>query len=300
MASNITKTRADVFIPELWSKDVQEAARFDTKLVARCYNPPSETYQFGDTVHVGAASNLEALSKSAGTDFAFSAVTEAKTDVAIDQHKYVAVLLEDIVKVQSNVDLLASYRKSMAYVLERGKETTLTALADALTGNGTIGSAGVPATVADYTSVWQKLQEAGVGASVNVDDDVTLALSPAMLAGAFQLSFFSSRDFNPGADVNGKAMIGKILNMPVIVSNLLESDAAGQHDNFAFHKTAFCVVDQYSPSPESDYLIWKGGTMVVVQSIYGIAELGHAPETPAATDSSVTLVDTRGVLLAGL
>ena len=293
--TGITKTSADVFIPELWSMDYMEAAQFERNAINRCYTPPAETFKYGDTVHIPVSSNMTATTKSASTDIVFEAITETKTDVAIDQHKYVAFVVEDIVTAQANVDQIKMYRSKIAYPLERAKEVLVTGLFDGFTGNATVGVAGQPPVWANFTTAWQYLQEAGVGGG-NISDDVSLFLSPAMVAACAQMDIFTNKDYGAGNVVYDGKFQGKVLGMPVFVSNLLESDATGQHDNAAFHRTAICFIDQVSIKIESDYIIAKSGDAVLAQAIYGALEIGNAPETAGGGSA----VDTRGVYFAGL
>lgn len=293
--TTITKTTADVFIPELWSLEVQEAAQFERNAVNRVYTPPAETFKYGDTVHIPVSSNMTASTKSSGTEVTFEAITETKTDLAINQHKYVAFIVEDIVDAQSNVDQMKQYRAKIAYPLERAKEILITALFDGFTGNATVGTAGQAPVWSDFTTIWQRLQEAGVGQG-NLSNDTSLFLSPAMVAACQQLDVFISEDYG-GKGVVASGNINKsVLGMPVFVSNLLESDASGQHDSAAFHRSALAFVDQVKIKIDSQYLIQMGGDAVLAQAVYGAIELGQAPETAGGGSA----VDTRGVYFAGV
>lgn len=292
-SANVTVTTAANFIPELWATDAYNAAEFAQVIVKRCDQRFNSLMKHGDTLHVPVQSNLTAVTKSASTDVDFEAITENKTDVTIDQHKYAAFFVEDIASVQANQDLLASNTKKIGYALARAKETHVSGKFDLF--STTVGSAGAEPTYADYALIWQYLTEAGMGVGGNVDMDVALFLSPAMVAAAMQMDVFISRDYRDGANAVETANIGKILGMPIYVSNLLEADAAGQHDNAAMSKTSIIFIDQQAVKVESDRLIWKIGDAVVGHTIYGSAEAGFPPETAGGG----ALVDTRAVYFKG-
>ena len=78
------------------------------------------------------------------------------------------------------------------------------------------------------------------------------------------------------------------------MSNLLESDAAGQADCAFMHRDALTIAVQTKPTVYSDFIIEAISTAVVADNIYGARELTRPGESAA----NVTLTDNFGVYLA--
>lgn len=157
--ADITTTTAAVFIPELWSMETlrqQEAALVVAPLVKR-YD--SLVKGRGDTVHIPEVSNLVANDKLANTDVTLQAITENERTILIDQWKEASFLVEDIVKTQSNYDLMAEYTSKAGYAIARAVDTSLLALWSAFT-NPAVGTYGVDVTDPVLIAALQKLDEA--------------------------------------------------------------------------------------------------------------------------------------------
>src|SRR3990167_11074322 len=100
-------TTATAFIPEIWAKAVivaQEDALVFAPLVNRQFE---KELRFGDTLHVNSVSDLSVRTKTANTAITYETVTETATDITVNTHKYVAMAVESIVKVQADRDQMA-------------------------------------------------------------------------------------------------------------------------------------------------------------------------------------------------
>ena len=78
------------------------------------------------------------------------------------------------------------------------------------------------------------------------------------------------------------------------MSNLLESDAAGQHDCALFHKDVLALVCQQEPHVESQRVIQAIADAYVCSTIYGVKEI----DRPAEAAACATNGDAFGVYLA--
>jgi len=291
--ANITTTTSDVFLKETWASDAFEAAQFARVIADRVNRSAEKDMKMGDTYHKGVRSNMTANNKAAGTNVTFEAITETKTDLSVNTHKYVAFQVDRIAQVQADPDQMKMYTDGIGYPLERAVETSLSGIFDNL--SVTVGTPGSDPTWDDWRQAWQKLREAGVGEG-NITGDVSWVISPAMKASAMGLDTFISRDYVPNSRAVEQAEIGRVLSWPVFESNLLESDAAGQHDNAVFHRDQFMLVEQGGINIESDYIVEAVAWAVVADLIYGFVEVGHAPETAGGGSA----VDTRGCYFKGV
>lgn len=283
---------ADAFIPDLWSLESMSAAEFAAVIAKRVDRHYEAQLKFGDVLHVPTISNLTANNKAIGNDVSFESMVQPKESIHVNLHKYAAFLLEDLVEIQTNTDLRPKYTKKIGYALQRAVETTLSGMFDGFTNN--VGTLGVELTTDDYLTAWQNLAEAGLlENSPDPSADFSIILSPAAYAAAMKIEMLTNRDYNPGADAVQRMRVGNIFGFEVFVSNLLESDSAGQHDCIMMAKEAIALIMSQDVKIESDHLIEKMGDAVVGSVVYGAAEMNWTTETAA----SITQTDNRGCYL---
>jgi hypothetical protein len=297
MASgNINVTTAACFIPEIWSNMVMEAVEFATPVASRVNREyEGEITKGGDTVHVVMQSNYTANTKSAGTDVTFETHTNTASTLLIDKHQYAAAKIEDMAAALVMPGFKERQTKKMGYALARAMDVSLTALFDGFADNGTIGTLGVELTEADYLSAWTKLAEAGAVTEGMVDDDLSIFLSPAAYAAALKVDRLVSKDFrSDGGEGTSKAKLGTIYGGSVFMSNLLESDAAGQHDCAWIHREVLALASRKKAEVHTQYIIEALADAVVVDQIYGVKEI----QRPFEAAANVTGTDSHGVYLA--
>lgn len=127
MASTTTSV-AGVFIPEVWSKEITrsfENNRTMAKLVSRF---DADVSQKGDTVHIPNLSSITATYKVQGSSVPDSATTETEVSLAVDKWAVARVTVEDIVKVQSNYNLLGEYTEKLGGAIAEIQDDDLMAL----------------------------------------------------------------------------------------------------------------------------------------------------------------------------
>lgn len=292
---NVTNITAANFIPEFWSLKTQDAVEHSTVIKPRvCKDYEGEIKQMGDTVNITSMSNYTAAAKEANTVINMETLTHPTQQLLIDTCLYAAVRLEDWAEKQA----MPSYREKvtgkLGYALARRMDVDLAGLFDGFSTNGTIGTLGVELSESDYLSAWTKLHEAGAIQESRINADCSVFLSPAAYAAALKMDKFMSEDY--GADPNSvsQAKIKTIFGIPVYVSNLLESDAAAQHDCAMIHRDALAIAVQVAPHVETDRMIDHLADVIVAWDLYGVKELTRPGEGAA----NVTLTDNFGVYLA--
>ena len=138
----IDKTIADgVFSPDVWAKQVLRAT--ERKLVfARLVNRAFEDdASVGKTVKVASIGELAARAKAENTAITYETVAETATTITLNVWTYAAIGIEDIVQVQSNINLRNEYQRKIGYALAKDVDT---ALATNVTGaSQTVGTLGV-------------------------------------------------------------------------------------------------------------------------------------------------------------
>ncbi len=282
---NITTTTAANFIPEIWSPECRVATEANLvmqKLVNTSYE--GEIKEYGDTVHIPDISNLTAKDKSAGSDVSFETITEGKVDLVINKHKYAAFKLEDVVKVQSRVDLRAKYTEKVGYALAKAIDSDVLALYSGLSQS--VGSAGVDITDANLLRAMQYLDDADAPSG-----DRSLVLKPAQMKALLKLDKFVRADavgylaamspivtgklqggeFNP---TEVKGYFGQVYGISVYVTTNVPTTGTSpvSTHNLLFHRDAFILALQQDIRVQADYNIRSLATEVVADVLYGCKE----------------------------
>lgn len=107
----------DTFIPEIWSARIMEKLNNDlvyANLLNRNYE--GEIRNFGDTVHIGSIGNVSVKKYTKNTEIADpDALTATDQTLVIDQSEYFNFAVDDVDKVQTNVNLIDAASASAAY-----------------------------------------------------------------------------------------------------------------------------------------------------------------------------------------
>ena len=234
----------------------------------------------GDTIRIPNLSNLSANDKSSATQVTLQTVTETETTISINKHKEASFLVEDIVKVQSNYDLLAEYTQKAGFAIAEQVDTDLLNLYTTFT-NSDVGNYGNDISDSVIVAAIQALDEANAPIT-----DRNMVIAPSQKAALMKLDKFVKADYlgryNEATPVvkgpNSKMLWGDIYGIPVYYTNQVPTTAGTptQVHNMLFHKEALAMAMQKKPRTQSAYILEYLGTLVVVDTIYGIAGLRGA------------------------
>ena len=268
--ANITPTTNAVFIPEVWSGETLKATEQNLVMAKRVARYDDLVKGMGDTVHIPNVANLTAANKTAGTALTPAANTETENTISIDKHKAVAFLIEDITRIQSKPQLQSIYTDKAGYAIAEAVDDDLVALYAGLSTS--VGTASTALTDAVTVSAVVALDDANAPQS-----DRHFVIKPATKGDILKLDkFVLHTNTGPSAD-GGRVLTGKlgeIYGIEVAVStNIVVSTGTR---NLMFHREAFALAMQKQPSVKADYNVLAVGTEVVVDSIYGVAELRDA------------------------
>jgi hypothetical protein len=271
--ADITTTTAAVFIPELWSMETlrqQEAALVVAPLVKR-YD--SLVKGRGDTVHIPEVSNLVANDKAANTDVTLQSITENERTIAIDQWKEASFLVEDIVKVQSNYDLMSEYTSKAGYAIAKSIDSFLLGLYGSWT-NPAVGAYGADIDDDAIVAAIQALDEANAPL-----EDRAIVLKPSQKAALMKLDKFVKADYlgqyaNPTPvkrGPNNRYLWGEIYGVPVYYTTQIATTAGTpvETHNICFHKEAMALALQLAPRTQGTYWQRSLGWLVTVDTIFG-------------------------------
>ena len=280
----ITVTRADAFIPEVWSKEAQIAVERNLVAVKLINSQFENEVTEGDTLRIAQVSNLTARSKTAGTDVTFETFTESQITVTIATHSYAAFSLEDIVAVQANQDLRARYTDRIGYTLAQDMDATVLGLYSGLSQS--VGVQGTDVTDANFRRAVQYLDDADAPAG-----ERSALLVPAQMNAILALSRFTeaqivgyNADNSPivtgflmGGEAAGptvKGLWGRAYGVNVYMTTNIRTTGTSplSYHNLLFHKDAFVIVRQMDVRVQAQYRIAGLTTEVVGDVLYGSAE----------------------------
>jgi hypothetical protein len=272
--ANVTVTTAASFIPEMWRDAILDYAERKFQLKNQVQDFSSMLSGGGDILNIPKVAEETAASKSADTAVTYSANTDGKIQLAVDQHHYEAKRIEDIVKVQESADLFNAYAQSMGYALAKKVENYLALLIQTGTGNDVALATDNVFTTTLVRSGLQKMLDAGFDYT---DGDTYMYASPAAYMSLLSLGEFSEAqkrgdDENP--NVSGKII--QAYGMSLFPSVDWDDDGGtGDETASIFKRESVYFAQQVAPRVQSAYDIDHLATSVVADVLFGAA-LSHA------------------------
>lgn len=267
----LDNTSQDYFIPEVWSKETLRARENKlvfAKLVDRRFEKDAKV---GDTIHVNDVPALAARTKSENTALEYETVSHTQADISITSHTYAAVAVEDITKVQTNMDQLSMFAGKMGYALALDVDDALAGLPDDF--DNYVGTLAVELSDDDVLRARQYLNDADAPM-----ENRAIVISPAQETGLLKLDRFVHNDYsrlhgNDGGSSLADAYVSSFYRMPIYVSVNVEGTNAAGHDNTMFQKEAIALVMQQDVKSYSQFDIDYLADKVVQTQIYGYKEM---------------------------
>jgi hypothetical protein len=256
-----------IFSPDIWSKQVLRATESNL-VIARSVNRGFEDdASVGKTVKVASIGNLAARAKAENTAITYETVAETATTITLNIWSYAAFGIEDIVKVQSQVEVQSEYQRKLGYALARDIDTKLAA--DFAGFSQVVGTLGTAATDANVLAAIKLLDDADVP-----QDDRYFIMSPAEKVSKLALDRWSNALYiGTSAYPTRSGMLGDMYGLNLAVTTNLVKPAAGQANNAIFHRDALALVVQRTPKThvfyDIDFFSWKLASEV----IYGHQEM---------------------------
>lgn len=263
MPNNITVTEADVFIPEIWSKETIADTESKLVLAKLAWNFDRDC-KMGDTVHVPSLSNLVANDKLKNVKVQLQAPTETNTDILIDTHKEVSFLIEDLAATQASRDLRAPYTQKAGYALAKAKDTSLAALAAGFSQTkGTYNTAITTDVILDSI---QLLDEADAP-----EMDRSFVFRPDVKRDLLDLAAYTSSDYVEGRPVQ-TGSIGNLYGVNTYMSmNIYKT--GNNTNNMLFQKEAIAIATQKNLRVQSTYSLEDLGWLTVADEVWGVKEM---------------------------
>lgn len=230
----VTKTTADVFIPEMWSNEVK---RFlDQKLILKNY---LKTVPFkgkkGDRIHIPLISRAAVNVKRPETPVTLQARAEGDYYFDIDRYVESSFMIEDIVGIQASFNLRQEYTKEAGYALARDIDNHILSLRAALnaisaqviinSATGAITGASKPLDYAALLTAKLILDKADVPAEGRI-----VIVSPTQYNQLLAIDKFINMDYR-NKDTVSTGQVGTIFNMPVVMTSQLGANSTTGYTN---------------------------------------------------------------------
>lgn len=282
MVPRFTISEANVFLPEVWTKDVlvaREASLVLAKLVDRYDEDAAEG---GDTINIPIVSNLTAYAKAANTSVTLQSPTEDDVNLALNRHFEASILVEDRVAKQAKrtYALLQKYSARAGYAVSKQMDTDLSGLYSSLSQYVGDGSTAISRT--NLLRSVQYLDDAEAPESERYG-----VWKPAAKADLLDIDGFVFAE-HIGTDVPvRKGLVGELFGLTNYVTTQITTVAATPSvvHNLVFHKEAFALAVQMQPRMQFQYKQEYLGTLATVDSLwgYGIQRNDHAVDYRSST-----------------
>ena len=243
--ANVTTSIASQFIPEVWAQTALDVLRSNIVL-ARLVTKDTDVSAFnvGDVLHIPYPGTFSAQDKAANTSVTLQTPTGgSEVQVALNKHKEVSFLVEDVVRAQANQEVLQRYVNSAAIALAEQIESDLFALYASLTNS--VGTDGTDITAETVRQARKALNDNKVPQNdrhlvISSKDEIAL-LGDSTLANYFAYNRVGVPD---GA-------IGRLYGFTIWMSQLVPvvTGTPDSTKNLAIHKEAFILAMRGLPEP---------------------------------------------------
>lgn len=264
--SNVTRSIAQTaqYIQEKWTRDIQKPFDAVLQAVKLVQDRSGLVSDGGDILNIPFTSTVNARAKAASTAVTYDSPEGTPVTLNIDKHYYVAVLIEDIAKVQSSYDLKSAFQDRMSEALARQIDTDLMSLyasvGNTVTGGAAVDDADILAVVGylDAANTPNSQRRGIVGHNTKID-----------LLGINKYVAYDQTG-KTGRAVDGPIddFLGSIYGMDIYHSGNVQTSTTGR--NLFFHKKALNVAKQQAPKFEMEYSVDYLGTKTALHTVYGV------------------------------
>lgn len=260
----VTTTTAAKFIAEKWTKKIEKPfykSLYFADLVLRRDELVSDG---GNKINIPFMSIYDARDKTGGTPVTYDNNTETEIELTINKHKYLAFIIEDIVKVQSHYAVAEAYREAQKEAVARAMDYDLASLHASA---GTNVSGGATVDDADMLSIALAFDLADVPQSQRAG-----VVSAKTMGDLRNVNKYVTYDQTgkTGVAVRKDNLIANVYNMDLYMSNNTVDDTTNTHSLF-FHKSAISLAVQLKPTYKMEDSVDYIGVKSVLHTIYGLA-----------------------------
>jgi hypothetical protein len=261
------------FIPEIWAANILEHLRAilvygSPTVVNRDYE--GEIREAGDTVHITSFTDPTIRDYTPETNITVESISDATLALVIDQMKYFAFDVDDVIRRQAINGWVTSVTRAAAYKLLDKVDTYISGIMYTAV-NGTANDIGaVTADVSDnntYGSVLVALR-ATLNAN-NVPSTGRWVVVPSSVYGALlQDNRFIDASASGSTDALRNGFVGRAAGFDVFESNTVPTETTGVYSVIAGHNMATTYAEQIN-SVEAQRRELRFGDLVKGLHLYG-------------------------------
>lgn len=235
-------TTYSTFIPEIWSKKLNQMLEKNCVMM-QCVNKnwEGEISQQGDTVKIITPADVT-VSTLTSDDITYTSLAPKSQDLVIDQKKFFAFKIDDVAKVQSNMDIMEAHLANAKKAIEEVQDSYLLAMHTDVTESNTVGSESSPITL-DKSTIYENFVKLSL--ALKNSDAVRTGVRPWVVINPNIESYLLQspefiKAYNVADETLREGAIGRIAGMDVLVStNLTDIDSkyyvlAGTNDAITF------------------------------------------------------------------
>lgn len=292
ITAGITQTTQANWIPELWA-DEMLVTREANLVAAKLFRRLNHKGKPGDIIHVPNVSDFAAAAKASVTGVIIQNITEGEKQIALDQHRHVAFMIEDIAALQSNYAIRRVYTEKAGYAMAKDIDTailnnysSLAAAYQVIGGDGTTQYSSVGAgngsalSDAGFRRMIRTLRDNDVP-----EKDLFMIVPPVVWETLMGIDKFVLADHVGRTGPITQGLIGQLYGVPVYIStNCPTVTAADATTTYRVcmlaHKDAIWCAMQQSVRTQVQYKLEYLSNLVVVDSVYGTKVMrGEADDT---------------------
>lgn len=235
-------TTYSTFIPEIWSKKLNQMLEKNCVMM-QCVNKnwEGEISQQGDTVKIITPADVT-VSTLTSDNITYTSLAPKSQDLVIDQKKFFAFKIDDVAKVQSNMDIMEAHLVNAKKAIEEVQDSYLLAMHTDVAESNTVGSESSP-IILDKSTIYEHFVKLSL--ALKNSDAVHTGVRPWVVINPNIESYLlQSPEFIKAYNVADETLrdgaIGRIAGMDVLVStNLTDIDnkyyvLAGTNDAITF------------------------------------------------------------------
>ena len=289
---------ADSFATEVWGPAVEAAIKEKLVLAKLCNDLTPLVSGQGEKIHLPKIDQVSTGDKGAGAITWDTDGTDAGEEVLnISNHKYAAVLINDVIKVQSNYDMMNIFAKELGYSIANAVDEAVNTamIASASTTSGLVTAQNI-----DVTSMGTEADFDIVATKCLVEDgdpnNWTIVLPPSTYANLMNIGdlAIATQGAALGANFSQTGIATKAYGFNIMMSQNCASgttdfDTDGTTNStvlgFVIHKSCLHIAFSQRARLQSQYDVDHLGTKVVADAVFGV--LGRNSQTSGQNRSFV-------------
>ena len=274
---------AESFATEVWGPAVEVAIKEKLVLANLCNDLSAFVSSQGEIIHLPKIDSIAAGTKGEGAITWETSSSDASEELLnVDQHKYAAVLVEDVIKVQSNYDMMSLFAKELGYSIASAVDEAVdSAIIDSLKASG----GGINQINLSATPMGEEADFDLIATSCFAQDADptawTIVLAPGTYANMFNISDLSlaTQGAALGGNFTNTGLVSKIYGFNVVMSPNVttattDMDSGGGTDNkaplgYVVHKSAAHIAFSQRARLQTQYDVDFLGTKIVADTIFG-------------------------------